>query len=797
MKLERIIARNIMGTSFDEKLTAANVFIATNWAGKTARANAITVLLLGYLPRLGKRNQDTARLMSSREMHLEGHFTGGLVMSRTFKMSGASVKCEAKLPAELCGSELAIMLNANEYFAKTDQERRDYVFGLLDLSAMTEFSPASMTAEVVKAVGAKDAATTKAVETVLARITEAVKGAEGEMDRDASCEPGEGPELTPQAWLGVAMETAGEFTKTAKEYAARMEKTVQGIATLRLQDTAPAVNLAGVEATRERLNREREAIVTRREELLARKKQIDAARVRRGRLTEMLRELQPRIEALADLKAKLAANTGGTVEAQRERETLLQKRLELNTALGQQDENTIRRRGIENRLASLKTARERLTPLKARVAEIDQRFSFDKLTAAGTEITKAEEAQRFNRSEQTRLSRDMLDYRRQISDLEAELEKFATATQCPTCGASGEGWKTLREGELRTKVQELSGKIAALSDEVQELVASEVELNAAVTAAKKTHTELMQLGREHDDTERQIGALEPQAREAEKLEAELKEIPPKDPALEGALSEANQKYGAAMAVFDARRSLEEQITKAEAAAGDVTRLNAELTALTPDDPEIDAAIETQRIALEMNGRLLNDADVDRRTAEKRQNDAQRAAEAEQQRIEALAEVAVSKTVASTLKEIQERFVKAAFAPVLKSANEHFGAILKTPLAYHDGEIGRWEDSVWISHKTFSGAEERLAYCAISIALAARSKLKLAIIDELGTVADVNVRLLLSAVNDALKSGFVTQFVGIDAGRLSLYANAKFDAAPLNVRDLSNPLIEAFDEVRKK
>lgn len=789
MKLERIIAREFMGMSFDERLTAANVFIATNWAGKTARANAITVLLLGYLPKLGKRNQDTARLMSAREMHVEGHFTGGIVMSRTFRMSGASVKCDAKIPPELAGEgTLAIMLNANEYFAQTDQQRRDYVFGLLDLSALTQFSEDSMIGELreaVKAASGDDEATRKAVGALVARIQRAANEAERDIPRDASCAPGEDPTLTPQQWLSTALEAAADFTKTAKEYAARMEKTVQGITTLKLQDTAPAVSLTAVEAQRERVTRERDNIVQRREELLAQKKQIDAARLNRGRLTEMLRELQPRIEALATLKQRLAANTAGTPEAQSAREEIVRERTKLDTRQHEIDSAAVRRREINAQLPSLRRARDKATACRDHLAELEKTFSFEKLTAAGSAISSAEEVRRFNGNEQQRIARDMLAYRASMTKLEAELAEFATATKCPTCGAAGEGWKTLRTSALNTEIQELTGKITALSDELDELKEAEIELTAAVTKAKQTHESLMKLGRERDSLEREAREYERFAAEADKLEAELKELPAEDPQMLQRLGELNAKWSASNAALEERRSLEAQIAKAEASATEVQRINAELTALTPDDPQIDGAIAAQDAEYRRNCDRANELDQQRRLAEKRQHDAQRAAEAEQQRTEALAEVAVSKIGAATLKVIQERFVKAAFDPVLTAANAHFGAILQTPLAYNDGEIGTWRGGTWVSHKTFSGAEERLAYCAISMALAARSRLKLAIIDELGTVAEENVIKLLDAVDAALKSGFITQFVGIDAGRVARYhAHNSETGIEYNVRDLA-------------
>jgi hypothetical protein len=789
MKLERIIARGIMGLNIDEKLDAANVFVAPNWLkGKTARAHAITVLLLGYLPKLGKRNQDTARLMSAREMHLEGHFTGGIVLSRTFTMKGGSVKCEAKIPPQLGNAdELAIMLNFGEYAAQTEQARRDYVFGLLNLSAMTEFSESAMVGEVRAAVAkacGEDDATRKAVDALTAKIADCVKEQAPELTRGCAYSPGEDPELSPQQWLGVALEAAAEFTKSAKEYAARMEKTVQGITTLKLQDTAPAVNLAAVEAERERVTREREAIVARREELNAQKKQIDEARRRRNLITETLRELQPKIEALAALKAKLAANTSNSEAAAKEMFALVKTRHDLDTQLREIDAAGIRRREINHRLPALKRAKDKAQACRDHMEELDKRFSFERLTTAGQAVATAEEAARFNANEQTRIGRDLLDYRRTLEGRETALASIGAATQCPTCHAAGEGWKALRTAELNTEIQELTGKIAALSDELEELRVTAAEASAAVMKAKNAHAELMQFGRERDSLEREIKDYARDAEEADKLEAELTALPQPNAELTAQFGTANARWSELAKAADERRALEADIAKAEAAAGDVQRLNAELTALTPDDPQIEAAIQAKVSEYNANLTRANELDQQRRLAEKRQNDAQRAAEAETQRTEALAEVAVSKQAAATLKEIQERFVRAAFDPVLKSANAHFGAILQTPLAYNDGEIGTWRNGTWVSHKTFSGAEERLAYCAISIALAARSKLKIAIIDELGTVDDGNAAKLIDAVGAALESGFITQFVGIDAGRAKLYRDhAAFTNYVLNVREL--------------
>lgn len=101
--------------------------------------------------------------------------------------------------------------------------------------------------------------------------------------------------------------------------------------------------------------------------------------------------------------------------------------------------------------------------------------------------------------------------------------------------------------------------------------------------------------------------------------------------------------------------------------------------------------------------------------------------------------------------------------MLTITNSFFGHILRTPIAYHAGEIGTWRDGTWVGHKTFSGAEKALCYAAIQAALASLSPFRLMLVDEMNRVHDEYLGKLIDGVDAAVKQKRIDQFVGIDTG----------------------------------
>ena len=147
----------------------------------------------------------------------------------------------------------------------------------------------------------------------------------------------------------------------------------------------------------------------------------------------------------------------------------------------------------------------------------------------------------------------------------------------------------------------------------------------------------------------------------------------------------------------------------------------------------------------------------------RQADLQRLAQAEQARDSAKADQTFAGKLADTLRTIQSESVERAFRPMLEIANRFASGVIKTPLAYHDGDIGTWRDGVWVTHKTMSGVEKLVTYAAIQAALASTAPVRLMILDEMLRAQGEPLDHLMDAAAKAVENGMVDSFIGIVPG----------------------------------
>lgn len=120
-----------------------------------------------------------------------------------------------------------------------------------------------------------------------------------------------------------------------------------------------------------------------------------------------------------------------------------------------------------------------------------------------------------------------------------------------------------------------------------------------------------------------------------------------------------------------------------------------------------------------------------------------------------------KKAIEVLEEVRDKMVDAAFAGLLETAEPVFRGILKTPLEYRNGEIGRQGENGFISMDTFSGTEALLATVAIQVALGARSKAKIVLIDELGRVDRDNKNKLIENLHGMIIKKQIDQWIALD------------------------------------
>lgn len=653
MKLTKISAKNFKGLSFELELADVNFLVGCNFAGKSARTDAIRLLLLGYLPELGKTNRATFGLSSGREMSVEGAFDNGKSIKRTWHLEGDSVKASvATDDREIFedNDQLAVMLNAETYFALSDRERVNYVFANVPMD-YREFHASGLFALIRNRVEVEKIETGKNGE-VLDRVIGFLKEKVDEA-------------LSPQEQIEVLLEMSKLIAKTAKEYAARMEKTAQGLATLRAQDNVNGVDFAA--------------------------------------LDEKRTELSVEIAELHEQKGKLAA-AGEQARANKRR------REALSETMGQKQAATVRLHELVLRENELRTA----------IAGI--------LNPTPDEIQSLRADERDNANAVSGLSVELRMIGTSIETNERDLAGVDSLEKCPYCGAAGEGWKALKRAEINSALSGLRVK--------------RDQLNEHLAKVKAAGSELLQRLRDANNA---------------------------------ASGRALAEKHFAIVNSDLARANDRVIA--------IERAEQELATIPAPDPEADNALRTIETSILAANAELGSLDKVRREALGRANDLKRLAEAEKGRDEAKLEQAIATTAAELLRDLQAKMVADAFKPLLARANNFFETILKTPLAYHDGEIGTWRGGVWVAHRTFSGTEKALCYAAIQAALAAKSPVKIMLLDELGRLDDVNVEAVVKAGMAAANIGWIDQFVGI--------APRKIETKPSELLKISFQTVEIY------
>lgn len=300
MKLIKIRAIGFQGDDFSYDLAAITLLIGRNFRGKTRVLNAIQVLLLGYLPALGKENKATFTLASGTAMTIEGTFDTGQVMTRAFTLRGNTVSMTLDGPKEITDyDQMAVMLNAEEYLARSDRSRVEYVFAHVAMGdAWTGTGiHERLEAKLLPAGEQWPAEKLQAVNTVLTA-----------MNTDASkCE-------AVQEWVDEAIESVTNSWKGAKASAVQMEKTIQGLANLRAADEDP-LQLSTLEDERAVLQRGITDLTERRGRYLGSFTAMKAAQVRREEIERELRHGDKTRQQMLDAKHKLALISQAIVDA--------------------------------------------------------------------------------------------------------------------------------------------------------------------------------------------------------------------------------------------------------------------------------------------------------------------------------------------------------------------------------------------------------------------------------------------------------------------------------------------------
>ena len=285
------------------------------------------------------------------------------------------------------------------------------------------------------------------------------------------------------------------------------------------------------------------------------------------------------------------------------------------------------------------------------------------------------------------------------------------------------------------------------------------------------------LQEQHSERTVTLSKFERYQRQHEQAKAALDEAKRTPPAavnfddidvIKAAIGSLDKQLDAAKAEDKAAANLASEIQEQEAFVEQCRRkteqavkLRAELAALKPQPlmPLEDEVLECANKVEVARAERTKQEDL-RRLADAANEEQRARAEANQKAQREQTTLAVIKKAVEIVESFQGELVERAFGPLLAVANRIAAPILLSPLAYRNGEIGRWDGVNWVSVKTFGGRAQAVTYAAFAVALAAGADLKVCIIDELGRLDRPSRAKLFEAIRDCLGDGTINQFIGL-------------------------------------
>ncbi len=222
MTITTLSATNLKVPTIRHDLGPVNVLVGDNYAGKSARLDALRLGLLGWCPGLPKTNQGVWSLSCGSAMSVRLDLSDGTVIERTYTQSGQSIKAtenivEAFIPP--------VLMDAGEYLRLSERERVSLVFGLVDVSnRWTSYT-------IMREIGETP------VDIELAQLKSGIMSGIAD-SMTVLMEKG-----TVQDWLTSVLEKLRERVRNTAAALARMEKYSQGAIELKAGDNLDAANV--------------------------------------------------------------------------------------------------------------------------------------------------------------------------------------------------------------------------------------------------------------------------------------------------------------------------------------------------------------------------------------------------------------------------------------------------------------------------------------------------------------------------------------------------------------------------
>lgn len=140
------------------------------------------------------------------------------------------------------------------------------------------------------------------------------------------------------------------------------------------------------------------------------------------------------------------------------------------------------------------------------------------------------------------------------------------------------------------------------------------------------------------------------------------------------------------------------------------------------------------------------------------------------------ELDIAKQLTAAIKAAEEELMAKVVGGLLENANKLIQPILLKSLTHSGGEfcLGK------VLLSTLSGSEELVVFAGLQLALSIRVPGKVLILDELGRMDQQRFEAMMRQVSVLIKSGFISQFIGVLPGHALPKVVAEIEATILNM-----------------
>ena len=411
----------------------------------------------------------------------------------------------------------------------------------------------------------------------------------------------------------------------------------------------------------------------------------------------------------------------------------------LNTQLENSQRNAEKAQRVRTQLATIETEevlQRRIQQTEAKIAELRAELP-DKSALPDLNVIVEEGRKARTTHEAAKLA--VLANRGQLANAKddlnqwaAKINEFESLECCPTCKAKARGWKSEVLKEWQASKAAAEELVKRLESQLKSRMIAESEAAEACSAVETRYRSGK--AQQESYTSRE-SALERAERELRALNAGLENATK----LRSSLTEQLQQLGT--------------LTNEQCAEIEEKRKQA-----------------TERA----EGLRQKRFDIQKRFEDitRLEQDLKRAAQASNEHQALKSEAEVLTALTKELKKVQGEMIEASYGAVLTVANRVTSGILKSPLVFQDGEVGRLHAGSFIPYYAFSGTEESLTFAGNAAGLSARAPFKLLIFDEIGRMDKENVLQLLANIDQCIEEGILDQAIvaGIHDGALGQLEN---------------------------